>query len=163
MRRVLRWTVRGLLLVVVLAMGALLTIGRPLLFGPKARPVTARTFEATEARLARGEYLVIYDAEDRPEREQLRRAYAAFRAGPPNLATVQAQLRARFVYDADSVTDVAHQLGYFATIDRWHAWPEVFTRLAAVTVDAMHAAARRYLAADNRTIGVFEPTPAEPS
>ena len=77
------------------------------------------------------------------------------------LATVQAQLRARFVYDADSVTDVAHQLGYFATIDRWQAWPEVFTRLAAVTVDAVHGAARRYLAADNRTIGVFDPVPAE--
>ena len=79
------------------------------------------------------------------------------------LAAVQAQLRARFVYDADSVTDVAHQLGYFATIDRWQAWPEVFRRLAAVTVDGVHAAARRYLTADNRTIGVFEPTPAEPS
>ena len=58
MRRVLRWSVRAVLLVVVLALGALLTIGRPLLFGPKARAVTARTFEATEARLARGEYLV---------------------------------------------------------------------------------------------------------
>ena len=58
MRRVLRWTVRSLLVVVVLAMGALLTIGRPLLFGPKARPVTDRTFEATPERLARGEYLV---------------------------------------------------------------------------------------------------------
>lgn len=42
--------------------------------------------------LARGDYLVIYDAEDRPERDQLRRAYAAFCAGPPNLATVQARL-----------------------------------------------------------------------
>ena len=58
MRRVMRWTARGLLLVVVLAVGALLTIGRPLVFGPRARPVTARTFEATEARLVRGEYLV---------------------------------------------------------------------------------------------------------
>lgn len=58
MRRVLRWAARSVLVVVVLALGALLTIGRPLLFGPKARPVTGRTFEATEARLARGEYLV---------------------------------------------------------------------------------------------------------
>lgn len=58
MRRVMRWTVRTVLVVTVLAMGALLTIGRPLLFGPRARPVTDRTFEVTEARLARGEYLV---------------------------------------------------------------------------------------------------------
>lgn len=58
MRRLMRWTGRFALVVVVLALGALLTVGRPLLFGPKARPVTDRTFEATEARLARGEYLV---------------------------------------------------------------------------------------------------------
>ncbi len=42
--------------------------------------------------LARGEYVVIYDAEDRPERDQLRRALHAFRSGPPNLAAVQAKL-----------------------------------------------------------------------
>ena len=42
--------------------------------------------------LARGEYLAIYDAEDRPERDQLRRAVHAFRQGPPNLAVVQARL-----------------------------------------------------------------------
>ena len=47
--------------------------------------------------LARGEFLVIYDAEDRPERDQLRRAFDAFRAGPPNLATVQARLN---IYNA---------------------------------------------------------------
>ena len=77
---------------------------------------------------------------------------------PRNSPRSQAQLRARFVYDGDSVTDVAHQLGYFATIGRWQDWHESFARLAAVTVDAVHAAARRYLTADNRTIGVFEPT-----
>ncbi len=58
MRRVLHWSARLVLVVIVLALGALLTMGRPLLFGPKARAVTARTFEPTEARLARGEYLV---------------------------------------------------------------------------------------------------------
>jgi len=42
--------------------------------------------------LARGEYLVIYDAEDRPERDQLRKALAAFQEGPPNLACLQAKL-----------------------------------------------------------------------
>jgi cellulose synthase/poly-beta-1,6-N-acetylglucosamine synthase-like glycosyltransferase len=47
--------------------------------------------------LARGDYLVIYDAEDRPERDQLRQAFAAFHAGPPNLATVQARLN---IYNA---------------------------------------------------------------
>jgi cellulose synthase/poly-beta-1,6-N-acetylglucosamine synthase-like glycosyltransferase len=41
---------------------------------------------------ARGEFVVIYDAEDRPEPGQLRRALGAFRAGPPNLVAVQARL-----------------------------------------------------------------------
>jgi cellulose synthase/poly-beta-1,6-N-acetylglucosamine synthase-like glycosyltransferase len=48
--------------------------------------------------LARGEYLVIYDAEDRPEPDQLRKAVAAFRDGPPNLACLQGRLN---LYNAD--------------------------------------------------------------
>ena len=43
--------------------------------------------------LARGEFVVIYYAEDMPERDQLSRAFHAFRTGPPNLATVQAKLK----------------------------------------------------------------------
>jgi cellulose synthase/poly-beta-1,6-N-acetylglucosamine synthase-like glycosyltransferase len=42
--------------------------------------------------LARGEYLVIYDAEDRPDPDQLRKAVAAFRAGPANLVCLQGRL-----------------------------------------------------------------------
>lgn len=45
--------------------------------------------------LARGEFLVIYDAEDRPHPDQLGAAVAAFDAGPPDLACVQAPLRMR--------------------------------------------------------------------
>ena len=84
-------------------------------------------------------------------------------AGPTaaELEAVKRQLRARFVFDGDSVTDVAHQIGYFATIGRWQDWAEVPSRLAAVTVDDVHRAAATCLATDNRTIGVFEPTPAE--
>ena len=41
---------------------------------------------------ARGDYLVIYDAEDSPEPLQLRKAVAAFEAGDEKLACVQAQL-----------------------------------------------------------------------
>lgn len=43
--------------------------------------------------IARGERLVIYDAEDRPEPDQLRKAAARFRAGSPKLAVLQASLR----------------------------------------------------------------------
>ncbi len=41
---------------------------------------------------ARGDYIVIYDAEDRPDPDQLRKAYAAFRSGDPDLVCVQAAL-----------------------------------------------------------------------
>ena len=76
---------------------------------------------------------------------------------PAELKKVHTQLRARFVYDADSVTDIAHQLGYFETISSWRAYEKLRERLDAVTPDAVHAAASKYLAASNRTIGWFEP------
>ncbi len=42
--------------------------------------------------IARGEFTVIYDAEDRPERDQLRKAVAAFRAHSADVACLQARL-----------------------------------------------------------------------
>ena len=41
---------------------------------------------------ARGTYVVVYDAEDRPDPRQLREAVAAFARGPSHLACVQAPL-----------------------------------------------------------------------
>jgi cellulose synthase/poly-beta-1,6-N-acetylglucosamine synthase-like glycosyltransferase len=41
---------------------------------------------------ARGEFLVIFDAEDRPEPDQLRKAVAMFRAGGPELVCLQGRL-----------------------------------------------------------------------
>ena len=43
-------------------------------------------------RFARGEYLVVYDAEDRPEPDQLRKVVATFRRSPPNTACLQCRL-----------------------------------------------------------------------
>ena len=77
------------------------------------------------------------------------------------LTKVRAQLRARFVYDADSVTDIAHQLGYFETISSWKSYETLRARLDTVTADAVQQAAARHLAPSNRTIGWFEPTPAD--
>jgi zinc protease len=73
------------------------------------------------------------------------------------LAKVKTQLRARFVYDADSVSDIAHQLGYFETIASWRMYHDLPARLDAVTADSVHATAAKHLVADNRTIGWFEP------
>lgn len=41
---------------------------------------------------ARGEFLVIYDAEDKPDPDQLKQAVMLFRASPPTTACLQAQL-----------------------------------------------------------------------
>jgi zinc protease len=73
------------------------------------------------------------------------------------LKKVNAQLRARFVYDADSVTDIAHQLGYFETISSWRSYQTLKSRLESVTAEAVQAAAAKYLVASNRTTGAFEP------
>jgi len=43
-------------------------------------------------REASGEYLVIYDAEDRPDRDQLKKAAAAFRTVPAHVICLQAKL-----------------------------------------------------------------------
>ncbi|HHU14330.1 MAG: glycosyltransferase [Kiritimatiellae bacterium] len=42
--------------------------------------------------LAKGEYLVIYDAEDMPETDQLKKAVLAFEASPENVVCVQSRL-----------------------------------------------------------------------
>src|SRR4029450_8064045 len=76
---------------------------------------------------------------------------------PEELKKVHAQLRARFVYDGDSVTDIAHQVGYFETSASWPAYPALSPRLDVVTADQVQAAAVKYLAPSNRTIGWFEP------
>jgi hypothetical protein len=41
---------------------------------------------------ARGDFVVVYDAEDRPQPDQLRRAWEVFRRAPPDLGCLQAQL-----------------------------------------------------------------------
>ena len=48
-------------------------------------------------RFARGDYAVIYDAEDRPEPDQLKKVVAAFRGAPKDIACFQARLN---VYNA---------------------------------------------------------------
>ena len=56
--------------------------------GPKGKP---RACNFGLAR-ARGEFLVIYDAEDRPEPDQLRKAVAAFECVGPEVVCLQAKL-----------------------------------------------------------------------
>ncbi len=55
---------------------------------PKTKPKACNVGLA----FARGEFLVIYDAEDRPEPDQLKKVVAAFRRAPPELVCIQAAL-----------------------------------------------------------------------
>ncbi len=59
---------------------------------PDAQPKTKPKACNLGLAFAKGEYLVIYDAEDRPEPDQLKKAVVAFRKGQGNLAVVQAAL-----------------------------------------------------------------------
>jgi len=55
---------------------------------PKTKPKACNLGLA----LAKGEYLVIYDAEDRPEPDQLKKAVVGFRKSPPGVICLQARL-----------------------------------------------------------------------
>ncbi len=59
---------------------------------PPGRPRTKPRALAYALPAARGSYLTVYDAEDRPHPGQLGEAWAAFRAAPPDVACLQAPL-----------------------------------------------------------------------
>ena len=73
------------------------------------------------------------------------------------VARAKRQLRARLVFENDSVTNIAHQIGYFETV----AGPDYFaamqSRIDAMTADEVSQVARRRLAPTGRTTGWFRP------
>jgi zinc protease len=75
------------------------------------------------------------------------------------LTKARAQLKARLVFDNDSVTNIAHQLGYFETVGGADVFLEIQPRIAAVTSEEVFRAAANVLKPSNRTIGWFEPLP----
>jgi len=72
-------------------------------------------------------------------------------------ARARKQLRARLVFENDSVTNVAHQLGYFDTV----VGPDFLAGLQAgidrVTAEQVSDVARRRLSRKTRTVGWFQP------
>lgn len=60
---------------------------------PDSRPKTKPKALNYGLRFAEGEYLVIYDAEDIPEPNQLKKAWFAFQQAHPRVACIQAKLR----------------------------------------------------------------------
>ena len=79
---------------------------------------------------------------------------------PQEVVRAQNQLRARLVFENDSITNIAHQLGYFETIGGWQMVETLRDRINAVTRDEVAASAAARLSASNRTVGWFEPEPA---
>src|SRR5687767_11506447 len=75
------------------------------------------------------------------------------------LRKAKTQLRARHVFEQDSISNIAHQLGYFQTIASWRFLPAIASGIDAVTQDHVAAVAADRLKPSNCTIGRFEPLP----
>ena len=73
------------------------------------------------------------------------------------VARAKRQLRARLVFENDSVTNLAHQLGYFETVVGPRFYSQLQSNIERVTVDQVSDAAVRRLSKNARTIGWFIP------
>jgi zinc protease len=67
------------------------------------------------------------------------------------------QLRARLVFEDDSVTNVAHQLGFFETVVGPGFYSKLQPCIDAVTPDQVRDVAQRRLRRSSLTVGVFQP------
>ena len=75
----------------------------------------------------------------------------------PELFKAKNQLRARLVFENDSITNIAHQLGYFETVASWRMTTALAQKIDAVTVDEVARVAAERLKPSRRTVGRFEP------
>jgi zinc protease len=76
---------------------------------------------------------------------------------PIEVERAKTQLQARLVFDDDSITNIAHQLGYFETIASVDVLTDVAPLIDAVTPAQVAEAGRAMLSPANRTIGWFDP------
>ncbi len=67
------------------------------------------------------------------------------------------QVLSALAFESERVTDVAHQLGYFATIASLEALDAVPGSVEATTVEEVRRVAARYLIPEGRTVGWFVP------
>jgi zinc protease len=73
------------------------------------------------------------------------------------VARARRQLRACFVFETDSITNIAHQLGYFETVAGPGFFSELQSRVDRVTTSEVSEVARQRLSATSRTMGWFQP------
>ncbi len=71
------------------------------------------------------------------------------------------QLRARLVFENDSVTNIAHQLGFFETIASVDLFLSMPDRIRRVTRDQVAEAAAAVFKAGNRTVGLVQAAAAD--
>jgi zinc protease len=77
------------------------------------------------------------------------------------LARAKRQVQASFVYAKDSIRSLAQQLGYFETVAS-HRYLETYVeRVGAVTAADVQRAASKYLVENSRTVGQYDPIPAD--
>ncbi len=74
------------------------------------------------------------------------------------LARAKSRVEADFVFQSDSVTSQARQIGYWAMVDDWRYLATYVDRIRALTAEDIQRVARKYLVTDSRTIGQFVPT-----
>jgi zinc protease len=122
--------------------GALLPTADPFLYTVSATATEGTARGATES--------VLLEALDLVRRDGIT---------PGELARAQAQLRARLVFESDSVTSIAHQLGYYETIASVDVFTSLPSRIAGVTLEQVAEAARAVLVESNRTVGWCDPLP----
>ena len=79
------------------------------------------------------------------------------------LIRAKSQLRARIVFENDSVTNLGHQLGYFETVATQDVCEHAPASIAAVTEADVNRVAKKYLRSDRRTVGRFTPQAGEAS
>jgi zinc protease len=73
------------------------------------------------------------------------------------VARAKRQLRARLVFEDDSVTNIAHQLGYFETVVGPGFYAKLQECIETVTTDQVRAVAQRRLRRNCLTVGSFQP------
>jgi zinc protease len=78
------------------------------------------------------------------------------------VARAKRQLRARLVFDADSVTNIAHQIGYFDSVTGPGFFETLTSRVLEVTAAQVADVAARRLAPEKRTVGWFRPLEHQP-
>jgi zinc protease len=96
---------------------------------------------------------------DEIEQTALAQIEAVRREGitPLELKRALHQLRARLVFESDSITNIAHQLGYFETIANLGVYERIGRSIEQVTLDDVARVAAHVLAPANSTIGWFQP------